>query len=84
MIKLTREALRKSKYVWESPETRNASIILQQVGRGTVLICDLDMGENYVVKLSDLKHKVRVAEESDFDYSWCYGKADEEITKQFW
>lgn len=69
------ESIKKAKHVWTSPLTGNAVVILADSlpsprGQIRVVIGDLDMGERFVVQLSDLKHQIRTADESDFYYSW--------------
>lgn len=72
------EVLKKCLHIWESPLNGNAVVILQRDKRpGRVLVGDLDMGEQYTVRLEELEVKLRTAEEADFGFSWtCDAESD--------
>lgn len=66
------EVLKKCLNIWESPLNGNAIVILGRSKKSPayVRVGDLDMGENYMVALDDLKVKLRESEPSDFGFSW--------------
>lgn len=65
------EVLQKCLHIWESPLNGNAIVILKRDQRpGRVLVGDLDMGEQYTVRVDELETKLRTSEEADFGFSW--------------
>jgi hypothetical protein len=77
------ETVRKALWVWESPVTGNAVVVMRELAAGApgprvVLVGDLDMGETYLVRLDDLRRRFRPAEPEDFEFSWTMD-CDEEV-----